>query len=172
MSKKNIYHYYVEGEDEKSVLNALKSELRCIESGKIDQFNVIQNRFTQARIRSLKDGTIVVLVYDTDVESNMENLQYNIEFLKRQRGIKAVLCIPQVKNLEDELTRACRVKCAEEITQSRTTKDYKKELITCTNLGNRLCKCGFDISKFWSIQPNNKFSKYGNDAEKIKIREK
>lgn len=82
MRKRGIYRYYVEGEDEKSLLNVLKRDLGCIESGKIDLFNVVQNRFTTARIRSLKPKTIVVLVYDTDVETNLEILRYNIEFLK------------------------------------------------------------------------------------------
>lgn len=35
----------------------MKLDLRCIESGKIDKFNVIQSRFTTARMRTLKTGT-------------------------------------------------------------------------------------------------------------------
>lgn len=54
MKKNSTYHYYVEGEDEKSLLDALKSDLKCIQSGKVEKFNVIQNRFTAARIRPLK----------------------------------------------------------------------------------------------------------------------
>ena len=76
MRKSGIYQYYVEGEDERSLLNTLK--LRCIESGKIDKFNVIQSRFTTARMRTLKTGTTVVLVYDTDVEMNTKILDENI----------------------------------------------------------------------------------------------
>ena len=62
MRKSGIYQYYVEGEDERSLLNTLKLDLRCIESGKIDKFNVIQSRFTTARMRTLKTGTTVVPV--------------------------------------------------------------------------------------------------------------
>ena len=91
MRRKETYHYYVEGEDEKSLLDVLKSDLRCIESGKVDKFNVVQNKFTNARIRPLKTGTIVVLVYDTDVETNMDILQYNVDFLRKQSGIKDVI---------------------------------------------------------------------------------
>lgn len=101
MRRKAIYHYYVEGEDEKSLLEALKRDLGCIESGKVDIVNVVQTKFSIARIRPLKSDTIVVLVYDTDVDHNISILQYNVDFLKKQKGIKAVLCIPQVKNLED-----------------------------------------------------------------------
>ena len=68
MKKNAIYHYYVEGEDEKKLLDVLKRDLCCIESGKVDKMNVIQTKFTVARIRPLKQDTTVVLVYDTDVE--------------------------------------------------------------------------------------------------------
>ena len=95
MRKSGIYQYYVEGEDERSLLNILKLDLRCIESGKIDKFNVIQSRFTTARMRTLKTGTTVVLVYDTDVEMNTKILDENIAFLKRQKGIKEVSIIPR-----------------------------------------------------------------------------
>ena len=51
----------------------------------------------------LKMGTIVVLVFDTDA-GNIDTLKENIKFLNKQKTIKKVLCITQVKNLEDELT--------------------------------------------------------------------
>ena len=168
--KKNVnYHYYVEGENEKSLLDVLKSELKCIESGKVEKFNVIQNRFTVARMRPLKNGEVIVLVYDTDVETNTEILKYNIDFLKKQSGIKEIVCIPQIKNLEDELKRSCKIKYIGELTNSKTTTDYKRDLISCTNLGVRLKKCDFDISKMWKQLPINSFQQFGNDAEKIKI---
>lgn len=170
MRRNTIYQYYVEGEDEKSIINALKQGLRKIESGKVEKFNVIQNKFTIARVRPLKSGTVVILVYDTDVENNNSILEYNINFLRKQSAIKEVICVPQVKNLEDELTRACNVKNITELTKSNSKKDYKRELISCTNLSNRLQDCNFDISKFWSKIPQNIFEKFGNGAEKIKLK--
>lgn len=172
MRKSGIYQYYVEGEDERSLLNTLKLDLRCIESGKIDKFNVIQSRFTTARMRTLKTGTTVVLVYDTDVEMNTKILDENIAFLKRQKGIKEVICIPQVRNLEDELVRACNIKNIVDLTKSLTKADYKRDLINCSNLSDRLKKCKFDIIKIWAEIPKNNFKKYGNDSEKIKIKSK
>lgn len=167
--KRASYYYYVEGDDEKSLLNALKSDLGCIVSGKVEKFNPVQNRFTNARIRPLKVGTIVVLVYDTDVETNVTILNDNINFLKRHSGIKDVICIPQVKNLEDELIIACEIKNIAELTKSDTKKEFKRDLISCSNLGARLKKCKFDVRKFWNQMPANKFKDFGNDAEKIKI---
>lgn len=168
--RKNVnYHYYVEGEDEKSVLNVLKRDVKCIESGKVEVFNVVQKRISTARIRPLKTGTIVVLVYDTDVETNIDILRNNIVFLEKQRGIREVICVPQVRNLEEELTNACKVKNVWELTKSPTKTDYKKALINCSNLGARLCRCQFDINRFWSRIPQGIFGQFGNDAEKIKI---
>lgn len=166
--KKGInYQYYVEGEDEKKFLNVLKA-MGCIESGRVDKFNAVQNEFTFARIRPLKQNTIVVLVYDTDIDK-IDVFRRNIAFLKKQSAIKDVILIPQVRNLEDELVRACKIKKVEELTHSCSTKDYKKDLIHCASLASRLRKCNFDVLKLWSCTPQNRFSAWGNDAEKIKI---
>ena len=60
MKKNEVYHYYVEGHDEKKIVDILKRDMGCIKSGKVDIFNAVQNRFSEARIRTLKSGTIVV----------------------------------------------------------------------------------------------------------------
>lgn len=169
MRKKDIYHYYVEGEDEKKLLDVLKSELGCIESGKVDKVNVVQTKFSIARIRPLKQNTIVVLVYDTDVDDNIDTLKYNVDLLNKQKGIKEVICVPQVKNLEEELLRACAIRNITDLTKSASKSNYKRDLINCTNLGARLRACSFDISKMWNRVPTNKFKCFANAAEKIKI---
>ena len=169
MKKSANYHYYVEGQDEKSLLEVLKRDIKCIRSGKIETFNVIQEKISIARIRPLKQGTVVVLIYDTDVQTNLKILQYNVSFLKAQRGIKDVVCIPQVKNLEDQLLYACKIRNIEELTKSITKTEYKKDLIRCSNLEERLHQCQFDIVEFWNRIPEGVFSQFGNDAEKVKI---
>lgn len=168
MDKRKNYQYYVEGDDEKCLINVLKRDLQCIASGKVEKFNAIQNRFTAARLRPLKQGTIVILVYDTDVEKT-DTLQWNFQFLKGCKGIGKVLSIPQVKNLEDELIYACSIKSIAELTHSSSKTDYKRDLISCTNLDARLRKSNFDISKFWSRIPDNSFRIFGNDSEQIKL---
>ena len=96
-------------------------------------------------------------------------MQYNVKFLNSQKGIKEVVCIPQVKNLEDELLRACKIKNIMELTKSASKSNYKTDLINCNNLGTRLKTCEFDITKMWKQIPTNKFECFGNDAERIKI---
>ena len=170
MGRNSTYQYYVEGDDEKHLINILKKDLRCIVSGKVDKFNAVQQTFTTARIRPLKQGTIIVLVYDTDIE-NVDILEKNIRFLNKQSTVKALLCIPQCSKLEDELEAACgNVTKALEITHSKGNKNFKRDLINCTNLGNRLTECAFDICRFWSKVPKNQFAQFGNDAERIKIK--
>lgn len=101
---KNIYHFFVEGEGERAIINTLKTELQCIQAGKVDVFNVIQNKLNKNILMKLKPGTIVILVFDTDKDET-DILDYNLRFLKKQSNVKKVIIIPEVKNLEDELVR-------------------------------------------------------------------
>lgn len=162
------YQYYVEGQNEKRLINTLKTELKCIKSGKVEILNVIQEKFTKARIRTLKNNTIVILVYDTDVEQT-QNLKRNIDFLKNCKAVKKVLCIPQVDKLEDELARACNIKNARNITNSDSVRDFKRDLTKCRNLASKLKLYNFDINQFWNKLPENGFRIFGNYAEEIKI---
>ena len=167
MRKGSYYQYYVEGKDEKCLLEALKMDFRCIESGRIEIFNVIQNKFSAAQIRPMKKGTNVILVYDTDVEKT-DVLEWNVKFLEKQSSVNKVFCVPQVKNLEDELIRACQIKSAKELTGSISNKEFKRDLIHCSNLGSRLKKYDFKMTDFWNKVPQNKFYVFGNEAAKIR----
>ena len=83
----NIYHYYVEGDDEKKVIDTLKTSMQLIISGKVDVFNVIERKFTRNQIMRLKQGTIVVLVFDTDtnqVDTLLAVSYTHLDVYKRQ----------------------------------------------------------------------------------------
>lgn len=167
MKQKGIYHYFVEGDNEKKFLDTLKLQLGCIKSGKVDVFNVIQNNITSARIRTLKPNTTVVLVYDTDV-NNTTILQNNINFLKRQQNIKKVLCIPQVDNLEDELVRACNIRNIMVLISSSGKSNFKRDFQNCTNLDSKLQQNNFDIRRLWNQTPSNDFEMFGNNSNVVK----
>lgn len=167
MKNTNI-QYFVEGEDEKKLLNTLKNKLRVIQPGKIQRLNVVQTKISMNILRTLKKGTLVVLVFDTDTQ-NTEILNYNIKLLNNSNIISKVITIPQVKNLEDELIRSCDIKKITELLNSRSKKDYKSDLIKVTNLETKLVEHHFDINLFWNQQPNVPFQEIHNESEEIKI---
>ncbi len=167
MAKNEIYQFYVEGEDEKKLIETLKKDMNSIVSGKVEVLNVIQKEIKTPRIRSLKTGTKVVLIYDTDI-AKTDILDKNIKLLKSSKHIKRIICIPQVLNLEDELVRATNIRQVMEFLGSRTLTDYKRDLIKCSNLDKKLQEKDFDIAKLWSMVPPASFTKYGNDSDLIK----
>ena len=163
----NYYHYYVEGDDDRKIVNTLKTDFQIIAPGKVDKFNVVQDELRMNHLRVLKQGTIVVLVFDTDT-SNVDILKKNIDFLKKQKFIKGVICIPQVNNLEEELVRSCSIKKASDITRSKTESEFKSDVLHINNLKSRLEECGFSFEKFWATKPKGIFSEIPNDASQIK----
>lgn len=167
MGKKGYYQYYVEGEDERKLLSVLKTEMGLIVPGKIEVVNVLQEEITAIRLMQLKKGTTVILVFDTDV-GNVDILKANISILEKCSVVKQVICIPQVKNLEDELIRSCNIKQIKELLGSKSNKDYKHDLIVEKNLQKKLLKRGFDINSFWNKTPQNQYRDIMNQADRVK----
>lgn len=165
---KNVnVHYFVEGEDEKKLINTLKNQLGVIESGKVQKLNVIENKISDNILMTLKRNTIVVLVFDTDTKKS-DILNSNIKKLNACNFVSKVLTIPQVYNLEDELVRSCKIKEITELLNSRSRKDFKSDLIHVTNLDSKLKEHSFDINLFWSQQPDVPYQNISNDSELIK----
>ena len=86
MGNKN-YHYFVEGEDEKKLLSVLKTDMQLILPGKIEHFNIIQEKITKPRLMTIKSGTTIVLVFDTDVGDSKRSC--NIKQIKELTGSKS-----------------------------------------------------------------------------------
>lgn len=165
--KNNYYHYYVEGDDDKKIVNTLKTDFQIIHPGKVDTFNMVQNLFNKNRIQVLKKDTTVVLVFDTDTNS-ADILKQNIEFLKKQKTIKAVICIPQVRNLEDELIRSCSIKHIKELTGSKSDSEFKTDILHVSNLKQKLEQKEFNFDKFWCSLPTGIFTQISNNSIEIK----
>lgn len=165
--RNNHYHYYVEGDDDRKIVNTLKTELQLIQAGKVDKFNVVQNELNKNRIKVLKEGTTVILVFDTDT-NNADILKRNIAFLEKQKSIKEVICIPQVENLEDELIRSCAIKNVKELTNSKSNEEYKSDILHINNLKAKLEEKKFAFDKFWSTTPKGKFEGIPNDSNMIR----
>lgn len=163
----NYYQYYVEGDDDRKIVNTLKTDFQLIQPGKVDKFNVVQNLLNKNRIQVLKNDTTVVLVFDTDT-SSAEILKKNIEFLQKQKPVKDVICVPQVNNLEEELVRVCSIKQVKELTGSRTDSEFKSDILKINNLKQKLEEKDFNFDRFWNSLPKGNFEQIPNDSKKIR----
>ena len=166
--KREQYHYFVEGEDDRKVVNTLKTDLQWIKPGKVQVFNVIEEELTSLITRTLKPGTIVVLVFDTDT-GKKNTLLKNIRFLQKDSNVKQVLCIMQVKNLEDEFLRSCAISQIKELTGSKSNSDYKRDLLRQSNLADKLKKHQFQFEKFWNSS-DKVYESICNASAQIKIK--
>lgn len=167
MAKSKYYHYYVEGETELKMVAILKTDYQYILPGKIEKFNIIQEELTSNRIRALKKGTTVVLIFDTDT-TNTIILDKNIKFIKNQANVSKVLCITQVSDLEDELKRSCNIRQIKELTGSKSNGEFKNDMIKQNDFKRKLDNKNFNFNKFWISSPQNLFAYIKNDSEQIK----
>ena len=170
MNKRCLFHYYVEGQCEKKLLQTLKDK-QLIVSGKIEVFNVTQDLFNATRLRLLPPNSVIVLVFDTDVKET-DTLVQNICSLRKQTGIYDVFCIPQVRNLEDEIIRCTEIRTLKELLNCKSNSDFKQAFIAEKNLYEKLRSHYFDIQKLWSTEPAEEYRKQGirNQSREIKIR--
>lgn len=166
------YHYFVEGETEEKLVSLLKTNLQCVQAGKIEVVNVVTEEIRKSMIMKLKKGTIVVLIFDTDCPET-SILFKNLEFLNKQKSVvSSVICIPQCSNLEDELIDCCQISQIKELTNSKSNKDFKRDFLHMNdqNAIKRLKLKKFDIQKLWSKSPNKPFEKIKNQSDAIKIK--
>lgn len=159
------YQYYVEGKTDSIIIKGLIL-LDYIFSGKVDEFKVLEKMFKTTHTRVLKKETTVILVFDTDVDC-VGRLEENIRFLEKQSNIKEVICIPQVKNLEDELVRSCNITKIEEFLNTASPSEFKKKLVSNTNIKRLLETREFSIDKMWSERDTGIFSTYESGKTKI-----
>ena len=160
--------YYVEGEDEEKLLNTLKSELLAIKTGKVQILNIVEQQITQARLMNIRQGTMVVLVFDTDT-GNVDVLNQNIKSLQNCQAVSKIITIPQVRNLEDELVRSCNIRNIKELLNSKSNREFKKDIIKVTNLASKLREHQFNIDCFWISAPSDPYQHITNDAKEVKL---
>ena len=160
-----ILHYFVEGENERKLIETIKNEY--LYSGKIKIINTIQNKVPNSILRTLERETVVVLVFDTDV-GKIDILDENIKLIMSSNNVKDVICIPQIKNLEDELIYSTNINKIVDLLESKSKKDFKNDFNNCKNLMKKLENKEFKISKLWSRNAVDIYKKYKNDSEVIK----
>jgi len=166
----NNYLYYVEGETERALINALKKEKPpLIVPGKVDVLNVIQKKITDMHLRTLKRNTTVVLIFDTDI-ANAGYLKENITKLQTCSNVSKLICIPQVKNLGDELINCTDVSVIKDLLGSKSNSDFKAECIREAHLMEKLMRHSFDIECLWDKSPGDAYSWVANESKLIKAR--
>ena len=145
--RSKFIQYYVEGETEERLIHVLKADLKVILPGKVQKLNVVECELTNARLMTLRPGTMIVLVFDTDT-GYIDVLNKNLAKLKKCSSVSEIVTIPQIPNLEEELVRSCCIKKAAELTGSKSGKDFKSDFIQTKNLTGKLLEHHFDIRQF------------------------
>ena len=169
MTRERRFHYYVEGECEKRLIEVFKEHGGLIVPGKVDVFNVVNRRLSEMHLRAFRQNTIVILVFDTDTKDT-SILEYNISFLRKASNVKAVWCIPQVCCFEDELCRATDLKRARDLIGSLSDKEFKHDFLKEKNVFLKLEDHGFDISKLWASEASGPFAGIQNSGKYIKLK--
>jgi len=164
----HYYQYFVEGETEAKLVQVLKTDFRCICAGKVRIHTVVEKLLTRGSLSSLRFNTTAILIFDTDT-NDATLLHENIKMLNSQPMIKRVLCIPQVKNLEQELIRSCGLHRIKELLSSKADKDFKTDFCKCNGLMGALQNHHFDFSLFWASIPSGSFTGIPNNSSKIAI---
>lgn len=160
--------YYVEGPCEEKLINALKENPNKVIPGKVKTFNIIQNLIPRSQLLALQAGTLVVFVFDTDVQ-NTAILQKNVERIKRYCRVK-VIYLAQVMNLEDELVRCTDVRSASELTRSNGVRNFKSDFC---KLKSKECRSMLErhhiaVDRLWVTNVPSTFSFIEKNSDRIK----
>lgn len=152
--------YFVEGECEEKFIDIYKSYPKNIlKSGKIKIINFVSEKITNRTLAVLDKDTTIILIYDTDIDNNIDILKENIGILKKW-GFK-IFHLQSIKNFEDELVYSSSMKNIKELFNTKSKEEHKKKFMKCNNLFEKLEEKNFDINKMWSRKNDEKpFSIY------------
>lgn len=167
MNRKCVY--LTEGECEEKLIKALKENPALILPGKVKRFNVIQSELKTSNLVTFSPGSMVILVFDTDVDYT-EHLKKNIELLKKRCAGVKVVTLAQVLNFEDEIKRCTDVNRAQELTRSQSLRDFKSAVnkMKDSEFRNALERHKLDVAKLWTKEPPKGFDFIEQGAETIK----
>lgn len=162
--------YYCEGEDDQKLIDTLKSSPSKIQPGKSKKLNVVQNLIPKSILLGIKPDTNVVLIFDTDVTTNLDVVKKNIENIKKYcRGVK-IINLLQVKNLEDELVRCTDVKSVLELTKSKSLSNFKADFRKMKNeqCRNMLDRHKINVDRLWTTKASGEFEFAERNSSAIK----
>lgn len=162
--------YFVEGECEKQLINALKISPEILTPGKVKVYNVKQNLIPKSQLLAIQPRTKVALVFDTDVEDR-KALDKNIEMLRKYCSNVTVINMMQVLDFEDEIVRSTDVIKAQELTKSRSVSNFKTDFcrMKVNDCRSLLERHQLDIVKMWTTEPPETFKDLEQDVAKVLV---
>lgn len=160
--------YYAEGPCEEKLIGALKESPNKVLPGKVKSFNVVQNLIPRSQLLAFQPGTLVVLVFDTDV-ANTGILQKNIDLIERYCRVKIVY-LAQVMNLEDELVRCTDVRSVQELTRSNGIHNFKSDFckLKPKDCRSMLERHHIDVGGLWTANVPGNYSFVEKNGSKVK----
>ena len=165
---KNNCICFVEGQCETKLIEALKEEPQRLRPGKIKVWNLIKNEIPSSILLTIKEGTVVVLVFDTDVLQT-DKLKKNIQNLKTHCKKINIVYLVQVLNLEDELVRCTDVSKVQDLTNSNSKREFKRDFCAMTNCRQLLERHHLDVEKLWNSRYPAAFEFLLNNCSEVKI---
>ena len=160
--------YFVEGECEEKLINALKESPEKLLPGKVRVLNVVQNEIPRSILLTIRQRSIVVLVFDTDIPYT-EKLKRNLACLKKYCSGVKVICLAQVLTFEDELVRCTDISKARELTRSKNDSHFKRDFCALKDCRSILERHNLDIKGLWVKEPPEAFQFVPQNANQIKI---
>lgn len=162
-----IFRYYVEGQCEKHFLDTYKSgPAPVFKSGKVEVFNVMNERITQTRLINFSKNTVLVLIFDTDIEPT-DVFKHNLSLLRKNKNISEIIYVPSIRNFEEELVYSSDINDINEMFKTKGLKEFKTKF-NSSNIVPRMSKINFSFQKIWSRVPQKPFSKYKQQGYQIK----
>ena len=105
--KNKKYIYFVEGPCEEKLIDTLKKQPSMICPGKVKVINVLQEELSVSQLLQIQAGTVVALVFDTDVHPT-KILQNNIDALRQKcHNCKVSVACGKLKATLPNLMRPC-----------------------------------------------------------------
>lgn len=159
--------YFVEGDCEKKLIDDLK-RVSILPPGKTVVFNVLTKVISKSRLMDIHSGSIVILVFDTDGEQDISILKRNIELFEKHVNNVRIINLISVRNFEEELIKTTRIKRIEDLTNCRSSSDFKSSFLRLKSCLPVLEKNGFDIKKMWCSKPDGAFSELHQGFSEIR----
>lgn len=166
----SAFRYYVEGGCEKHFIDTFKSGKNPkLKAGKVEVFNILNEKLTNVRLISFTKGTTLILVYDTDVAIT-EIFKNNLKLLEANDNISKIYHVQSVNNFEDEVVYSTRVNKINEVFDTDGINEFKHKFVN-SNIESKLKSIGFKIELIWSRKSqNSEYSSFKQSGNFIKIK--